>query len=235
RVYDPIYGRFLQTDPVGTKDDLNLYAYVGNDPVNHTDPTGKFCTWLNQASAYCDRSQRYADLDADPTISRQTRFFGAASLTTEALGSLDAPGAGIFASGAVRSFLSSMSTQLETANRGQLAGIRSGAFGSGPAADSRMVRFEQGLVQQRLDSLQQRDPKLYGNLVSSVNASLNGPAAQVDANYAKVLGQVKVQLGRDINFANRGDREAIGNALAAAVRSDSKVTCTGSRIQRSSC
>lgn len=33
-------GRFLQTDPVGYADDLNWYAYVGNNPVNLTDPTG---------------------------------------------------------------------------------------------------------------------------------------------------------------------------------------------------
>jgi RHS repeat-associated protein len=43
RVYDPRLGRFLQTDPVGYDEDVNLYGYVGNDPLNGTDPTGEDC------------------------------------------------------------------------------------------------------------------------------------------------------------------------------------------------
>jgi uncharacterized protein RhaS with RHS repeats len=35
--------RFLQGDPVGYKDDMDLYTYVGNDPINNTDPTGLSC------------------------------------------------------------------------------------------------------------------------------------------------------------------------------------------------
>lgn len=44
RFYSPYLGRFLQTDPVGYQEDVDLYTYVGNDPADRSDPSGK-CPW----------------------------------------------------------------------------------------------------------------------------------------------------------------------------------------------
>lgn len=40
RAYSPSLGRFLQPDPAGYSAGMNLYAYVGGDPINMTDPAG---------------------------------------------------------------------------------------------------------------------------------------------------------------------------------------------------
>jgi len=44
RVYDPRNGRWISRDPIGfAGGDVNLYRYVGNNPVNRVDPSGLLC------------------------------------------------------------------------------------------------------------------------------------------------------------------------------------------------
>jgi RHS repeat-associated protein len=40
RDYSPALGRFLQPDPIGYADSMNLYQYCGNNPINWLDPLG---------------------------------------------------------------------------------------------------------------------------------------------------------------------------------------------------
>ena len=41
RYFDPTMGRFLQTDPLGYQDSMNLYQGMGMNPVNFLDPMGE--------------------------------------------------------------------------------------------------------------------------------------------------------------------------------------------------
>jgi RHS repeat-associated protein len=55
RFYSAGLGRFLQADPIGYGDGLNMYGYVKGDPVNFTDPLGL-------ESGPCDPKENCGDI-----------------------------------------------------------------------------------------------------------------------------------------------------------------------------
>jgi RHS repeat-associated protein len=81
RHYNPDIGRFLQADPIGYADGLNLYTYCGNNPLNYTDPYGLSKEAIEDAiaDALRDMSERFDQfLSMHPRFEKfwQGRYFG---------------------------------------------------------------------------------------------------------------------------------------------------------------
>jgi RHS repeat-associated protein len=63
RYYDPKNGRFVGEDPAGFNGDVNLFAYVTNNPVNWVDPSGLVKNPYTTFHNNMDKSSRHVPLD----------------------------------------------------------------------------------------------------------------------------------------------------------------------------
>ncbi len=224
RIYSPKLGRFLQVDPVGYEDQYNLYAYVGNDPINKIDPSGKRCVVANGWSNYCRRATLYAAFDR--VLAAHTRFFAAAAATSSFLANNDLPVASNFFGLKDKSeeFLRGVANSLEGLNSSIAKRIEAGQSSvSGRALDRQLVRREQTEVQRNLDSLPASDrSEIVTDINQSFQFAINNPdlfrGSRADRAYVDVLRGVQKNLGEQIDFGNYNHRVAIGDALVARAR-----------------
>lgn len=89
RNYDPVTGRYIESDPIGLAGGFNVYRYANTNPLSVIDPLGLSASSCGPGGIYCDdlaavaAAQRQAAMSAARGASRIGRAASAASTEEE--------------------------------------------------------------------------------------------------------------------------------------------------------
>jgi len=225
----PAQARFLQADPIGYQDDLDLYTYVHNDPTDNVDPSGRDPDDVPRFGDVEAQGQIDADLARAQAFELQARIQDAQAAQAAAAAAAENP---------LEPEISSITAARElNANRGLSARLSGLQFeGHHP-----LPRFLGGPFNQSLATL---TGGLHDAFHSGLRTALGqagfkspiggkaGSARAWNDYFAKNAGAQQRAWTTLQNFTRNFDKSH-GTNLSGALQQELTHLCTGSRIPRS--
>ncbi len=178
RYYSAEMGRFMSRDPLGYVDGLNMYAYVGNNPLNFVDPSGMIArdigSFLRDPSMLTFENIFRAPGNDTPMIGEQ--FIGADGLvyTSRAQGELD----------------NYSVTSSQDINGHQIYYDNPYFDTSNLTADVTWYRTSNGVMYSQITSFDWTDPWDYAEYIWSPLQNIGAVASHQSVNAGKIIGLV---------------------------------------------